>query len=316
MGGSYIRGPYATEPARLEVLLLAMQGVGKPGVHQVSIEQGMPRGERIPSVRSVYRGDAHGKPKQIIWKPLLHEAILNPPVSWYASFMWAPVEDQFNEYHYPVEGASEIHMIWSDEGCFTTCWNCGNKMIEAFRSPKIEFILNQHPWLENDCMYADLLLPVNTKLEEDDISIGYSAQFDLIFHEDKCIESIGESKSDYEIVGEIARKLGKYEEFTEGKSIEEWIKLGFEQSGVADMTTWEDLNKKGYYIVPTAKDWEKEPAGMLNFYNDPEANPLHTKSGKIEFYCQWLAEHFPDDEERPPVPRYISEGVTHQESPS
>ena len=34
-GGSYIRGPYATEPARLEVVLLAMQGLGRPGVNQV-----------------------------------------------------------------------------------------------------------------------------------------------------------------------------------------------------------------------------------------------------------------------------------------
>jgi trimethylamine-N-oxide reductase (cytochrome c) len=32
-GGPGIRGPYSTEPARLQVLLLAMQGVGKPGVH-------------------------------------------------------------------------------------------------------------------------------------------------------------------------------------------------------------------------------------------------------------------------------------------
>ena len=36
-GGPYVRGPYSTEPARLEVLLLAMQGLGKPGVHQVKM---------------------------------------------------------------------------------------------------------------------------------------------------------------------------------------------------------------------------------------------------------------------------------------
>ena len=40
---------------------------------------------------------------------------------------------------------------------------------EAYRSPKIEFILVQHPWLENDCLFADIILPVNTKFEEDDI---------------------------------------------------------------------------------------------------------------------------------------------------
>ena len=31
VGGSYIRGPYSTEPARLEIVLMAMQGMGKPG---------------------------------------------------------------------------------------------------------------------------------------------------------------------------------------------------------------------------------------------------------------------------------------------
>ena len=36
-GGSYIRGPYSTEPARLEIMLLAMQGLGRPGVHQTKM---------------------------------------------------------------------------------------------------------------------------------------------------------------------------------------------------------------------------------------------------------------------------------------
>jgi trimethylamine-N-oxide reductase (cytochrome c) len=315
-GGSYIRGPYAHEPARLEVLLLAMQGIGKPGVHQASMvtEGSLPRGAVIPSVRSAFRGDFRGTPGQYIYKPLLHEAILNPPVAWYSSSFSGPVEDQFNRYGYPVAGASEVHMIWADEGCFTVCWNGGNKMIEAFRSPKIEFILTQHPWLEDDCLYSDIILPVNTKLEEEDISTAYSQQFDLVFPERQCIEPLGESKSDYEIVGEIARKLGKYEEFTEGKTVEEWIRFGFENSGVADRISWEEFNEKGYYVVPTAPGWEKTPAGMTGFYRDPGANPLHTRSGKIEFYGQWLAEHFPDDEERPPVPGWVPQGVTHRES--
>jgi anaerobic selenocysteine-containing dehydrogenase len=33
-GGSYVRGPYAHEPARLEACLLGMQALGKPGAHQ------------------------------------------------------------------------------------------------------------------------------------------------------------------------------------------------------------------------------------------------------------------------------------------
>ena len=38
--------------------------------------------------------------------------------------------------------------------------------------------------------------------------------------------AIGESKSDYEIVGEVAKKLGMYEEFTEGKTVEDLRKVG------------------------------------------------------------------------------------------
>jgi molybdopterin guanine dinucleotide-containing S/N-oxide reductase-like protein len=316
-GGSYIRSPYAHEPARLEVLLLAMQGVGKPGVHQATmVDTGsFPRGTVVPNIRPAFRGDADGKPKQSILKPLLHEAILNPPVTWYSSTFRGLVDEQFKQYRYPLEGASEIHMIWSDDACFSVCWNAGNRMIQAFRSPKIEFILMQHPWLEDDCLYADIILPVNTKFEEEDIGAAYSHTYDLIFPEGKCIEPIGESKSDYEIVGEIAKKLGRYEEFTEGKSIKEWIRFGFERSGVASMVDWEELNKKGYYVVPPVDGWDKAPAGMMEFYKEPEKHPLHTKSGKIEFYGQWLAEHFPGDPERPPVPHWVPEGVTHQESP-
>jgi molybdopterin guanine dinucleotide-containing S/N-oxide reductase-like protein len=326
-GGSYQRGPYATEPARLEVLLLAMQGVGKPGVHQASLmgRSSTPPGVVIPSVRSTSRGSGtpggmatsgdNGKPKQAIYKTLLHQAILNSPITWYAtSGFMGPLEDQFNQYHYPVEGGSEIHMIWSDDGSFTAGWNGGNRLIDAFRSPKIEFILAQHPWLEDDCLYADIILPVNTKMEEEDIGTGYSNYFDLIFLEGKCTEPIGESRSDYEVVGEIAKKLGKYEEFTEGKTVEEWIKVAFENSGVSSIVSWEELNEKGYYVVPPDPDWKKAPAGMIEFYKNPDANPLHTRSGKIEFYGQWLAEHFPGDPERPPVPHWIPGGVTHQES--
>ena len=39
-GGPYIRGPYSSEPARMEVCLLGMQGLGKPGVNQLTFVEG------------------------------------------------------------------------------------------------------------------------------------------------------------------------------------------------------------------------------------------------------------------------------------
>jgi len=326
-GGPGIRGPYATEPARLQVLLLAMQGLGKPGANQVKMiewglfdnpeQEAMPRSMVLPCLEAAYTG-GHPRDTQtpFIPKTLIHEAILNPPLSWYGCESELPTrESQFVKYTYPMKGYSEVHMIWTDSPCWITCWNDGNRLIEAFKSPKIEFILAQHPWLENDCLFADIILPVNTKFEEKDIGSDiFSGQFNLVFPEEKCIEPMGESKSDYEIVCMIAERLDLLEEYTGGKSIDDWIKVGYETSRVQDMVSWEELKEKGYYVIPTDPEWKKYPPGLRKFYEDPENNPLTTPTGKIEFYATGLAEHFPDDDERPPVPHWIPYGESHQET--
>jgi trimethylamine-N-oxide reductase (cytochrome c) len=80
------------------------------------------------------------------------------------------------------------------------------------------------------------------------------------------------------------------------------------------MVSFEEFSKKGYYVVPTDPEWEKYPAGLYNFYKDPEKNRLNTPSGKIEFVCSNLAKYFPHDVERPPLPHWIEKGESHDES--
>lgn len=327
-GGSMIRSTYSSEPGRLEVCLLAMQGLGKPGRNQLKMIEWQlfalnsqtphPRSEVIPNVAGAYRGWEFQLPKQFIPKTLVPDAILSDkPITWYGTTMsgW-PAADQFIQYKYPADdGGSEIHMIWTDTPCWTTCWNGGNRMIEALRSPKIECVVAQHPWMENDCLFADILLPISTKLEEEDISVDQlSGQFNHIFYEGRCVEPLYEAKSDYEAVCEVAKKLGLYEEYTKGMTIEDWIKAGFENSGVADRISYEEFRKKQYYMIPTVEGWEDDPAGFEPFYKDPEANPLQTPTGLLEFSSTALAENFPDDKERPPVPHFIPFGESHQES--
>jgi trimethylamine-N-oxide reductase (cytochrome c) len=345
-GGPGIRGPYATENGRLEVLLLAMQGLGKPGAHQVKMiewslheRQPMPPGVIFPNIRPANTGSMvptvvntntgmpythEGQrlqpdnifPKQFIPKDLIHDAILNPPISWYGTaLLYSDVEDQFTRYTYPAEGCPEVHMIWTDTPCWITCWNDSNSFIKALRSPKIEFMLAQHPWLENDCLFTDIILPANTKLEVEDICMDTgNGQFNILIHKKKCVEPVGESRSDYEIVCMIAEKLGLLEEYTGGKTVEDLIKLGFDISGIEKMISYEEFKEKGYFVVPTDPDWKKAPAGLSKFHEDPENNPVTTPSGKIEFLSQNLAKHFPDDAERPPVPHWIEKGESHDEA--
>jgi molybdopterin guanine dinucleotide-containing S/N-oxide reductase-like protein len=329
-GGSYLRGPYAHEPARLEVLNLAMQAVGSPGRHQVKMIEWnhkdysrstnpLPRPALIPDLSKAVRGGHHGPVGQMLPAALLAEGIrTGGPLEWYfAGSPWSPVDAQLQKFTYPAAGQPEIHMIWADSPCWLGCWSEGNKMVEAIRNPAIECVITQHPWLENGCLYSDLILPVNTKLEENDIgSDVQNGQYCLVFLEPQCIAPLGESKSDFDGVAEVAKKLGVFDRFTQNKSEDQCIKEGFDGSGVEKMISWEEFRSRGYFVVPTAPDWQKDEVGMASFVRDPQGHPLDTPTGKIEFYSTRLAHYFPLDEERPPVPHWISNGRSHQESRS
>jgi len=87
----------------------------------------------------------------------------------------------------------------------------------------------------------------------------------------------------------------------------------FEALDLQNFISWEEFKEKEYYVYPVAEDWEKDPVGLIGFYEDPQKNPVDTPSGKLEFYSEGLAKHFPDDKERPPVPKWIEKSEMHDE---
>ena len=110
-GGPGIRGPYATEPARLQCICLAMQGLGKPGANQLKmIEWGLfdfpdqyaqPMPMRVPNLRMAYTG---GHPSDIndtsLPKTYVPKAILEGKCDWWGvESETAPREDQFIHRH-------------------------------------------------------------------------------------------------------------------------------------------------------------------------------------------------------------------------
>jgi trimethylamine-N-oxide reductase (cytochrome c) len=337
--GGPMRGPYSHEHARLEAYLMGMQALGAPGRHSWATPHNSPRWERNFSARAAqfsggfafggWAGAEDPQIRQHIAKNVIQvaicEATMDNPVSWMGTtLLAAPVEDQFQRYYYPIpadEGGSEIHMWWIDAPCLTTCWNHGFKYIQAFRMPGIECIVGQHQWLENDMLYCDLILPINTKVEEEDIQgFGDEFAYSLFLYEGKAIPSVGESMSDMEAVAEIADKLGVKAEFMDNRmTVAEWIQFGYEQSGVQDLMTLDEVKEKMYVTSPAADDWQEDTAGLLDFYTDPELDPIGLPTGKLEYYSSRLAEKFPDDVERSPVAHYVqggpaSEGWTHDES--
>ena len=136
----------------------------------------------------------------------------------------------------------------------------------------------------------------------------------------KCIDPLWESKSDYEIFSLIADRLGMKEEYTEGCTEIDWAKRYFNISDLPKYISWEEFDKKGYFLINAPEDYKPTPAlrwfaeGRECDTPDPlnqkkemaeKAGELGTYSGKIEFVSQSLLKNFPDDDERPPLPTHI-----------
>ena len=327
-GGSFIRSTYSHEPARLEVALLTMQGLGKPGCNQLKLmEFGLfglddynclPPAKFAPNLHSIMLPYHADKAPSTVTEVLIPEAVggdydEDHPLTWYGvTCSGMPVVDQFNKKQYPIPGAKHIRMVWTDAPKWTSSWNGGNKFIDALRTDYIDCVVAQHIWMEDDCLFADILLPVSTKYEDRDIVCEtVSGTFDAIWLEEQATPRRGEARSDWEIARDFAARMGIEEEFTDGLDIDGRIKKGFENSGAQWYETWEGFEENMGYVIPTRKGWEDDHAGFYDFYVDPENHPLTTPTGKIEFYSTALAEAFPDDKERTPYPHWIEKGEWH-----
>ncbi len=341
--GSAMRQAYGHEWARLMVLLQAMQGLGKPGVSLWGSIMGGPSNPdfffpgyadteggiaRSPKVAKIIPKNTV---KQRLYRLLLPDAILNPPVGWLGEGNCGrSIDQQFIKYTYPLEGNSEVKMYYRYGSSYIGTMTDTNKWIKMYQSPNLEFVVNQDCWWGSETGLADIILPACTNLERNDIAEwgnagGYSANgssgcnYRIIVLEKKCIKPLYESKSDYQIFSLLADKLGFIEEFTEGKNEEDWVKSMFEISDLPKHITWEEFNRKGYFVVPMPENYHSTPS-LRWFYKGEECNTpdvynpkrgtdkakeLGTYTGKIEFVSQSLKTHFPDDKERPPLPHYI-----------
>jgi len=326
-----MRGPYCHETIRIEIIQLAMQGWGRPGVHSTHCRGAVyPPHINIPSARTAGRAINSRTVPQLIPRTLTPNSILNgTSFTWGSTSIGAPVTDQYIKYTYPIpedQGGTRIHFLWSEKTCNTSCWNEGFKFIDAIRDPSVECYIAANPWFENDCRFADIVLPISTQFELKDILAGgtnYAIPFFCI--QEQAVPRVGDSLSDYEACIEVAKKLEEYggiyaglvEKYTQGETIDETVRGGYENSGVTNLVSWDELNEKGYWLAPFNPDWKTvQKSGCIDFYTDPDKYPLGTPSGKLEFYSSKLADTFPDDKERPPSPRYVTGGPgwTHDES--
>jgi trimethylamine-N-oxide reductase (cytochrome c) len=342
MGGA-CKAAYAHEWARLMVLLQAMQGLGRKGVNIWGTTTGPPYNSSINfpgyaewGINRLAEKPAVNPVKQKLYRPLMPEAVLKPPISWRGQgFCGSSLEQQFIPHTYPMKGSNEIRMFYRYGGAYIGTMCDTNRWVKMYQSPKLEFVVNQDCWWTTETNFADVVLPACTNLERNDISEwgnagGYSQHLSTVcnhrvfIYQQKCIEPLGESKSDYRIFSELAERLGYKEAFTEGNTEEDWIEKMFLASDLTQYISFREFKKRGYWVAPQLENYKPTPA-LRWFYegrdaDTPEINPkkiagkvreLGTYSGKIEFVSESLKSHFPDDAERPPLPHHIPSWEGH-----
>ena len=211
-----------------------------------------------------------------------------------------------------------IKMIWTtNKAKLTTCEGV-KKGIEAFRS--VEFVVGQGHFLTASNKYADIVLPITTNWEREGAYVweGYINR-DILLISRKVVEPFYEAKSDAEAMMTIGEKFGLSPDMWGTVPAAQLLFNSIATSTVIkeDGKTWENLvsitedDIKAWGVegepqegrIPISKYMEDgmyrvdrhigDNFGYIDkkeFREDPEANPIGTKSGKIEFACQSWAD--------------------------
>lgn len=173
-----------------------------------------------------------------------------------------------------------------------------NLVAEAFRKPDT-VVVSDINWTPT-ARHADIVLPACTTFETNDITNIGTYTNDGIVAMQQAIEPQWESKNNYWIFSELAKRLGVEKEFTEGRTEMDWIKkvyedaVKFAQRIKVDMPAFDDFWKKGFHLFDVRPE-DRDYIQLGKFREDPKANALGTESGLIQLYSPKIAGYKYDD---------------------
>ena len=179
-------------------------------------------------------------------------------------------------------------MVVNASNTLTNQHNDLNKTYETLSdTSKCEFIVvidHQHT---DTAKWADILLPSTTNFEEFDMIPGASCgDTGWVIWGQQAIDPLYDTKTGYEMCTEIAKRLGIEDEFTQGRTQDEWRQYLWEQTkeNVPELPSPEELEELGIW----RKHADTPFISLKEFREDPEANPVSTDSGKLEIFSKKL----------------------------
>lgn len=168
---------------------------------------------------------------------------------------------------------------------------------------KCEFIICSDIFMTPSARHSDIILPATSVFEGNNIVNPWIGG-NYILKNNQVIKPLFDCRFELEWLKDVAKELGFYEEFIDGKpDLEQWLEENYnilreKETGLPDYHTFCKLGGWQYKNPICYVAFEQEIA-------DPEHHPFATPSGKIEILSKQLYD-FHQWDDIPPIPKYVS----------
>jgi biotin/methionine sulfoxide reductase len=169
-----------------------------------------------------------------------------------------------------------------------------NRFLRAWQKP--ETIIIHEPWWTPAARRADIVLPVTTTHERNDIGSAPRERFYIAMQ--KAVSPVGNARNEYDIYADLAERLGFRDALTEGRNEMDWLRHMYDVARQKaarkqhDMPDFDNFWENGFIEFPANED----PAILFEgFREDPLGDPLKTPSGKIEIFSDTIDSFDYDD---------------------
>lgn len=270
------RADFGEQPLWMTVTLAAMLGqIGLPG-GGYTIGYGV--NANIGSVQRPFRWGTISQGKnpvdEYIPVAMIAEMLLNPG----GSYLYNGRKRQF----------PDARLVWWAGGNPFHHHQDLNRLRRAFQTPET-IVVNEMNWTAT-ARHADIVLPVAAAEEREDFGGGKSDN--ALVPMPRIVPPPGEARVEFEIYADLAERLGARRAFTEGRTLDAWIRAVWQDTRKAAEVQGHDLPDWDRFLegdVVTFPDPSPDQVFLAEFRADPEAHPLPTPSGKLEIFSETIA---------------------------
>ncbi|MEV4419779.1 molybdopterin-dependent oxidoreductase [Patulibacter sp. NPDC049589] len=201
---------------------------------------------------------------------------------------------------YPYDGATHRYpdvrlAYWAGGNPFHHHQNL-RRLRRAFASLET-FVVHETHWTAT-AKHADIVLPVATTLERDDLVAGPGDA--TLRASYKAVEPPGDAREEFAVLSDLARRLGA--DHDEGLDSAGWLRRLYEEwraaPGAPPAPDFDAFWADGEVPLPQVP---YEDTVFRAFRADPDARPLDTPTGRIELYKEAFAAWG-----RPDVPPHVA----------